>query len=140
MKKIVLGVISVILFSCGKKVEVKELEQLNGYWQISKVETTAGDEKEYKVNENYDYFSWKNEQGMHKKVRWQPTGKFLVDDLQETVKAEVKSGDLYLNFVSSFGKHKDKVVKISKDELVLEAENGNENYYTKVTIDGKTTE
>ena len=140
MKKIIFGVISVVLFSCGKKVEVKELEQLNGYWQISKVETATGDEKEYKVNENYDYFSWKKEQGIHKKVRWQPTGKFLVDDLQETVKAEEKDGDLYLNFVSAFGKHKDKVVKISKDELVLEAENGNENYYTKVTIDGKATE
>lgn len=139
MKKIVLGLISIALFSCTKKVEVKELEQLNGYWQITKVETSEGEEKEYKVNENYDYFSWKTKQGVHKKVRWQPTGKFLVDDLQETVKTVEKEGDLYLKFTSSFGGHTDKVIKISKEELVLEAENGNENYYKKVEVDGKAT-
>jgi hypothetical protein len=139
MKRLLISLLSLFFFSCAEKVEVSQLNHLNGYWQIAKVETADGEEKEYKVNENYDYFEFKDKTGFHKKVRWQLNGKFLTDDLQENIKALEANEEVYLEFSSSFGKHKDKVVKISEKELVLEAENGNENYYTKVDVDGKTT-
>lgn len=139
MKKVGISLVAVLFFSCAEKIDSNQLHSLNGYWQIAKVETAEGEEKEYKANENYDYFEYKNKSGFHKKVRWQLNGKFLTDDLQEEIKAVEVDDKLYLEFSSSFGKHKDRVIKISKKELVLEAENGNENYYTKVAVDGKTT-
>lgn len=139
MKKVLVSLLGVLFFSCAEKVEIKQLDHLNGYWQIAKVETADGEEKEYKANENYDYFEYKDKSGFHKKVRWQLNGKFLTDDLQDEVKVVEVDDEVYLEFSSSFGKHKDKVVKISEKELILEAENGNDNYYTKVEVDGKTT-
>ncbi|WP_136668321.1 lipocalin family protein [Flavobacterium sp. H122] len=139
MKRLLISLLGLFFFSCVEKVEVSELNHLNGYWQIAKVETAEGEEKEYKANENYDYFEFKNKTGFHKKVRWQPNGKFLTDDLQEQIQTVENKDGLYLEFSSSFGKHKDKVVKISDKELVLEAENGNENYYSKVDVNGETT-
>lgn len=139
MKNVWISLLGLLFFACAEKVEVSQLNHLNGYWQIAKVETAEGEEKEYKANENYDYFEFKKSSGFHKKVRWQLNGKFLTDDLQENVKALEVNDEVYLEFSSSFGKHKDKVVKISEKELVLEAENGNENYYTKVEVNGKET-
>ncbi|AEW86298.1 hypothetical protein B0A78_08335 [Flavobacterium columnare NBRC 100251 = ATCC 23463] len=127
-----------LVISCTKKIELKELNKLNGYWQIEKVEVVEGEDKKYVINENYDYFEFTEKQGFHKKVRWQPTGKFLINDLQETIKGIEKEGEIYLEFSSKFGKHKDKLLKITDQEMILEAENGNENYYAKVMEDGKT--
>lgn len=138
MKSIKYLLLSFVAFSCSEKIEMSQLNHLDGYWQIAKVETAEGEEKEYKVNENYDYFEFKDNSGFHKKVRWQPNGKFLTDDLQEKVKAVKTDEGVFLEFSSDFGKHKDKVVKISEKELVLEAENGNDNYYTKVDVNGET--
>ncbi|AMA48459.1 MULTISPECIES: hypothetical protein [Flavobacterium] len=129
-----------LLISCTKKIELKELNKLNGYWQIEKVKVVEGEDKKYEINENYDYFEVIENQGFHKKVRWQPTGKFLINDLQETIKGIEKEGKIYLEFSSKFGKHKDKLLKITDQEMILETENGNENYYTKVMKDGKTIE
>lgn len=139
MKKVGISLVAIVFFSCAPKVEINQLDALNGYWQIAKVETAEGEEKEYKANENYDYFEYKDKSGFHKKVRWQLNGKFLTDDLQEEIKVVEVDNKVYLEFSSSFGKHKDQVLKISEKELVLEAENGNDNYYTKVEVDGKTT-
>ncbi|MFK7050038.1 MULTISPECIES: lipocalin family protein [Flavobacterium] len=126
-----------LLISCSKKIELEELKKLNGYWQIEKVKVKEGENKEYTINENYDYIELNKEHGFHKKVRWQPTGKFLINDLQETIKVIKKEDEIYLEFSSKFGKHTDKLLKITDKEMILEVENGNENYYTKVMEDGK---
>ncbi|MFK7000412.1 lipocalin family protein [Flavobacterium oreochromis] len=137
MKLLYSILLSFLLISCSEKIELKDLDKLNGYWQIAKVEVVEGEDKEYAINENYDYFKIKKHQGFHKKVRWQPTGKFLINDLEEAVKAIQKEGNIYLEFSSNFGKHTDKLIKVTDKEMVLEVENGNKNYYTKVMEDGK---
>ncbi|OWP83042.1 hypothetical protein BWK59_12635 [Flavobacterium davisii] len=126
-----------LLISCSKKIELEELKKLNGYWQIEKVKVKEGENKEYTINENYDYIELNKKHGFHKKVHWQPTGKFLINDLQETIKVIKKEDEIYLEFSSKFGKHTDKLLKITDKEMILEVENGNENYYTKVMEDGK---
>ncbi len=134
MKKILLSILALALFSCSEKVDINKMEQMNGYWQIAKAETKDGEKKEYPINENYEYFEIKDKTGFHKKVRWQPMGKFLVDDLKEKMVASEKGGDVYLNFSSEFGKHIEKVKSISEKELVLEAEDESVFYYNKVNI------
>jgi hypothetical protein len=134
MKKISLIIIATLLVSCEKKVDFASIEKINGYWQITKVVPIEGDKKEYKINENYEYFELKDKVGFHKKVRWQPMGSFLVDDLHEKVEASQKEDRVLLKFSSKFGKHAEFVKQISDSLLVLESEIGDEFYYKKVNI------
>jgi len=134
MNKKIIIVLSCIAFSCAEKVDINQIEKINGYWQISKVEPKEGEKKEYKVNENYEYFELKNKVGFHKKVRWQPMGTFLVDDLQEKIEASQKEEEVQLKFSSKFGKHTEMVRQLSDSVLVLASENGSEFYYKKVNI------
>ncbi len=124
----------ITVLSCKENAKITSIHKIKGYWQISKVETPEGDEKDYPVNENYEYFDIKNNIGFHKKVRWQPMGTFLVDDLQEKMVASEKEGELVLDFSSNFGKHSENVLKLSDSLLVLESKEGANFYYKKVNI------
>lgn len=134
MKKSIILLACLVFFSCKDKVTISSIDKIKGYWQISKVETAQGDEKDYPVNENYEYFDIKNKVGFHKKVRWQPMGTFLVDDLQEKMVASEKEGELVLDFSSNFGKHSETVIELSDSLLVLESKEGANFYYKKVNI------
>ena len=126
--------VSLVVFSCKEKVTLGQMDKIKGYWQITKVETSEGEKKEYPVNENYEYFDIKGKTGFHKKVRWQPMGTFLVDDLQEKMTASEKDGQVVLDFSSDFGKHSEKVIELSDSLLVLESQEGSDFYYKKVNV------
>lgn len=134
MRRIVLVLCALSVFSCTEKVAIENVEMINGYWQIAKVETADGEEKDYPVNENYEYFDIKNKSGFHKKVRWQPMGTFLVDDLQEKMTASVKDGQVVLDFSSDFGKHAEKIIQLTDSLLVLESQEGADFHYKKVNV------
>lgn len=123
-----------ILFSCKENVSIATIEKINGYWQIEKVIPSEGEKKEYSVNENYEYFELKNKVGFHKKVRWQPMGTFLVDDLQEKVEVVSSKDAVVLRFSSPFGKHQEIVEELTDSLLVLESERGDAFYYKKVNV------
>ena len=53
MKRILLLIVLVSALSCKQKITEADLSNLNGYWEIEKVELPDGDKKEYKVNEGY---------------------------------------------------------------------------------------
>ncbi|MDI9311482.1 MAG: hypothetical protein QM535_14815 [Limnohabitans sp.] len=132
MKKGIVILVGLISFSCSKKVELKDIDLLNGYWQIEKVKKSDGEKKEYPVNEEYEYFELVNNVGFHKKVNWQPLGKYVVDAMQEKVEAAQNDGEVILKFSSKFGKRTEKVVSLSKEELVLSTADDSEFYYKKV--------
>ncbi len=134
MKKMAFIIACLVVLSCKEKATIKNIDKIKGYWQITKVETVEGNEKDYPVNENYEYFDIKDKVGFHKKVRWQPMGTFLVDDLQEKIVASEKDGQLVLDFSSNFGKHTESVIELSDSLLVLESKEGAEFYYKKVNV------
>lgn len=133
MKKIVF-LLLIIITSCNSTIDVENLKFLNGYWQITKVIDSDGNKKEYPINEVYDYFELKNKEGFHKKVRWQVTGKFLVNNLENSIKIKEKEDDFSVEFKSNFGNHSDKIIEISETELVLKSKNEALYYYKKVGL------
>ena len=56
MKKIILFLVFGLFLSCKQSISESDLQNLNGYWEIEKVELPDGDKKEYKVNETIDCF------------------------------------------------------------------------------------
>ena len=133
MKNIIL-LLFVIFSSCTQKVEVSKINLINGYWEIQKVDDANGNEKEYKINEFYDYFDIKNNIGFHKKVQWLPTNKFLVNDDQDNLKIIVKKDKVFLKFYSEFGTHIDELASISDNEMILVSKEKVKFYYHKVIL------
>lgn len=132
MKKWTIILVGFISFSCSKKVELKDIDLLNGYWQIEKVKKSDGEKKEYPVNEEYEYFELVNNVGFHKKVNWQPLGKYVVDAMQEKVEASQNDEGVILNFSSKFGKRTERIILLSKEALVLATTDDSEFHYKKV--------
>ena len=54
---------SLLFASCKQEVKSADIAKLNGYWEIEKVVFEKGEEKEYKMNETFDFFQIKNNKG-----------------------------------------------------------------------------
>ena len=135
MKKVYIIWIVLICISCKKDVSTKDLVLLNGYWQIAKAENNAGDYKEYPINEVYDFFEINGTNGVHKKVVWQPTQKFLVNDIEENIKVKNIKEEYFLQFSNRYGKHEEKLVSLTADEMVLSSLDNVKYYYKKVILE-----
>lgn len=133
MKKIIL-LITILIVSCNSPIDKNSLKYLNGYWQITKVKNADGNKKEYKINEVYDYFEVKDSTGFHKKVRWQVTGKFLINDLKNKVVIKNNDDIFTIEFKSKFGNHTHEIIEISETKLVLQSKEGVIYYYEKVAL------
>ena len=146
MKNTIIIVLFSMLFgSCQQKVKPEALSNINGYWEIEKVVLESGEEKEYGINESYDYFEIIDKVGFRKKVMPQLDGTFLVNDTQEAVKVRVVDGQVFFDYATSYAKWSEELIAISEEKLVFKNEQNNIYYYKKATPlnlqgDGKKTE
>jgi len=109
-----------------------DIPQINGYWEIEKVVFEQGENKEYGVNESYDYFQIdKNNKGFRKKVMPQLDGTFLVNDAFENVTVRFEDKKVFLDYSTSYAKWSEELIAISNDKLVLKNEEKKEYHYKK---------
>tara|TARA_R110002051_G_scaffold2568_3_gene13165 strand:+ start:565 stop:765 length:201 start_codon:yes stop_codon:yes gene_type:complete len=58
---------TLLISSCGSKVDQEQLYLLNGYWEIKEVTFKDGTKKEYSVNTTVDFISLDSLKGYKKK-------------------------------------------------------------------------
>ncbi len=124
MKKI--NFILIILFglffhSCN---ESKDIQFLNGYWEIKSVSIDGKEIKNYPFSGTIDYFILdKNNNGFRKKVKPKIDGSFDITMHEIEFKIEMKKNDIYLvygkgkNFVES-------IVKLDSTKMILKNMDG----------------
>lgn len=146
MKKIVLfAFIVLICNSCQQPINEADITKINGYWEIEKVVFDQGKDKNYTINESYDYFEIaKNNKGFRKKVIPQLEGTFLVNDTQENVKVRFANDKVFLDYSTPYAKWTEELVAISDDKLVCKNAENKEYHYKKAipinpTDNGKKT-
>ena len=145
MKKITLiTFFSILCISCTNKVTPSDIPKINGYWEIEKVVFPDGTQKEYTVNQTFDYFEVKNNVGIRKKVTPQLDGTFLVNDDLEKVEVKHEKERYFIYYTTFFSKWKEELVELSDKELVVINAAKNEYYYKRanpinLTGDGKET-
>jgi len=145
MKNIVLiAFISLLAISCQTKINPSDVHKINGYWEIEKVVFPEGKDKEYTINQTFDYFELKNNSGFRKKVSPQLDGSFLVNDSSEHVEIKEEKGIYYIYYSTEFSKWKEELVAISDDKLVTRNAAKNEYHYKRagainILGDGKKT-
>jgi hypothetical protein len=124
--------LSFLVVSCQQKIKPEDIAEINGYWEIKKVVFDKGEDKEYGMNESYDYFEIdKNNMGFRKKVMPQLDGTFLVNDSQESVKVRFDNDKTYIDYSTPYAKWSEELMAVSKDELVLKNAEKKEYHYKK---------
>ena len=112
--------VSFLFISCQPKIKPEDISKINGYWEIEKVVFDQGKDKEYGINESYDYFQLdKDNAGFRKKVMPQLDGTFVVNDSQERVKIRFEDDKAFIDYATPYAKWSEELVAISNDELVL---------------------
>lgn len=122
MKNLFLSLLTTLLFvSCQeKKAESFDVNLLNGYWEIEEVTLSDGTKKEYKINENVDFFEIKKDSGFRKKVAPQLDGTYLVNDSEEKIKIEKSADGTYISYKTDYATWKEKIKTLTKEQLILE--------------------
>ena len=137
--------VSLFFISCQQKIQPEDISKINGYWEIEKVVFDQGDDKEYGINESYDYFQIdKNNTGFRKKVMPQLDGSFLVNDTFENLEIRFEDDKAFLDYSTPYAKWSEELIAVSDKELVLINTEKKEYHYKKaesinILEDGKKT-
>ena len=122
---------SFLIYSCKPSVSEKDLEKINGYWEIQKVEMPGGGKKEYKVNETIYFFSVKNHKGFRQKVMPQLDGTYLTNDIKEILTISSQNGEFYVNYSTNYGKWKEEIIDLQDSILILKNKDNLEYHYKR---------
>jgi hypothetical protein len=122
---------SLLFTACDSSVTESSLKNLNGYWEVQKVEFPDGSEKTLPPSETHDYYEFKQNKGFRKKVMPLVTGNYLVNDLKDEFVVVEKEGEYYMNYKTFLSAWSEQIKSIDKDQLVLESEEHYLYYYKR---------
>lgn len=106
-----------VLFSCGNNPE-KMLTNLNGYWEISKVQMHDGFEKDYNFNASIDYIMVNDSlKGFRKKLIPNIDGSYVMSQDAEAILVKIENDSLNLYYKTQMATWKETVLKATKDQL-----------------------
>lgn len=122
---------SLLFVSCKQEIKPADINKLNGYWEIEKVVFEKGEEKEYKMNETFDFFQIKNNKGVRAKVMPQFDGTFLTTDTFENVSVRFAGEQIFLDYKTDYAKWSEEIISLSDDKLVVKNPQKIEYHYKK---------
>jgi len=131
--KIIFGLLFLSFLSCQTDVKVEDLGQLNGFWEIEKVEMPDGSTKEFKINESLDFIKYDKMTGSRNKVIPQLDGGLLSNNLYENFTITEKDKTFWLNYKTEHTSWTEELIKLSNDKLVVKNSNDLMYFYTKRT-------
>ncbi|MCV2483770.1 lipocalin family protein [Flavobacterium sp. SH_e] len=124
-------VLSLLFVSCKQGLKPADIAKLNGYWEIEKVVFDKGEEKDYKMNETFDFFQIKNNKGVRTKVMPQFDGTFLTTDTFENVSVRFAGEQVFLDYKTKYAKWSEEIISLSDDKLVVKNPQKIEYHYKK---------
>lgn len=113
-----------LFLSCSRGPTPEDLNFLQGYWEIRKVEFPDGVEKEYIANTTIEYFQWDGSSGYRKKV--QPTfeGRYLTSDDALPMEVSWRDDQLFLLFSGGDTRWEEEVLELDSLNLTTRHSNG----------------
>lgn len=144
MRISILLILMISLNSCTNKPE-EQLEHINGYWGIEKVEFTKDSIRDFKINEIVDYIEIVDSVGFRIKVKPQFDGTYKPAGEPEKILVKIEDEKVVLHYSTSFNNWKEFIVASKKEELSLKNERGIIYHYKrykplKLDLDEKENE
>ena len=119
MWRIVFLLLLLINLGCADTVREEDLQHLNGYWEIEKVDFPEGESKQYSLNTTIDYITIEGDSGYRKKVQPRLDGTFLTSDDAANFRI-IKTEDSYsLLYSNSFDQWEEQLIAISAEEFTV---------------------
>ena len=106
MRNIILMLVLGLMLSCKQTITDADLQNLNGYWEIEKVNLPDGDKKEYKINETIDFFKLQSKKGFRNNV-------------QEDFIIKVENGTAIIQYKTKYASWNEEIIELSSDKLVV---------------------
>jgi len=122
-----------LLSACSKSVVIDDIEQLNGYWEISEVKTPEGDSKTFESNNNADLFELNATQGTRTKVVSQIDGSIQSNGIQENFVVKDSANAIYLKYKTDFSEWTEKLERLNENELIIINQNNIKYTYKRFT-------
>ncbi|MGB5819351.1 MAG: hypothetical protein WBG90_07680 [Saonia sp.] len=127
-----------VVMGCAKKVSEKDLNYLNGYWEIEKVTFSDGSHKEYKVNANVDYIAIDDFKGFRKKVQPKFDGTYTASDDATLFIIRESGGEFNIYYKNDRNDWKERIASISQNNFsVINEENIRYSYKRYQPINAK---
>lgn len=124
--------VSFLFISCKQKIDPSDIAKINGYWEIEKVVFDEGKDKDYTINESYDFFQIDaKKDGFRKKVMPQLDGTFIVNDTYESLKVRFADDKVYFDYTTPYAKWSEELISVSKDKMVFKNTENKEYHYKK---------
>ncbi|EZH73302.1 hypothetical protein ATO12_20080 [Aquimarina atlantica] len=131
MRRVLLYILLLYITSCTTTDPKEHIQYLDGYWEIKKVVLSDGNEKEYKFNQDIDFFEIKDSIGIRKKVRPKLDGSFTVTDNQEVFSITIENDSVRLHYKNSLATWKETIISAKENEIVFKNETGNVYFYQR---------
>lgn len=131
--KIIVGLLFLTFLSCKSDVKTEDLVELNGFWEIQKVEMPDGSVKEFKINETIDFIKFAEMKGSRNKVIPQLDGTFLSNNLSEDFTIVEKDNIFWFNYKTEHSEWSEELVELNKEILVVKNSNDLTYFYKKRT-------
>ncbi|MDR5589861.1 lipocalin family protein [Christiangramia sp. SM2212] len=132
MKRLILLFSIFIIISCSNKDPQEQIKNLNGYWQIEKVQIKNDSVVEYGLSQLIDYIEIKDSTGIRKKLKPKIDGDFIeVSNDSENITAIVEDGKLMLYYSTPFDEWKEEVLEATEEKLVILNRDDKKYYYQR---------
>ena len=132
MKRLILLFSIFALISCNQSDPKEQLKNLNGYWQIDKVEVKNDSVVEYNLSQYVDYIKMEDSIGIRKKMQPKMDGSFIeVSKDAEDITARIENGELILYYSTPYDKWEERVLEATEDKLVVINRDKKKYYYQK---------
>ena len=110
------------------------LELLNGYWKINFITQKNETFRPNGLAKLVDHYSVENKNGIRKKAQPLIENKFIVTEDESPFKIVNKENDYFIEFETKWYKWQEKIIKLSKSELILEHQE-KKYHYTRFSYD-----
>jgi len=131
MNKQLLALLILCLIGCGEVIQKSDLENLNGYWEITKVEFPGGGEKEYGINTTIDYIDIEDGKGFRKKVQPKLDGTYRTSNDAEHIAIKETNEQFLIQYQSGQQGREEVLLKITKKTFIVENKEGIRYHYKR---------
>ena len=121
----------ILICGCEFALKKEDLKQLNGYWEIVKVEFENGEKKEYTINTTIDFIETDGNNGFHKKVQPHLNGLFSTSDDAETFEILEKNGVFHLVYEKRLHQRKEQLLTLTDNAFSVQNEEKTTYHYKK---------
>ena len=132
MKKLIIIFSIIALAACSQQDPKEQMDHLNGYWQIEKVEIEKDSVIEYSLSQFIDYIEIKDSIGFRTKLKPKIDGGFIkASNDSEKITAKIEDNSLILYYSTPFDEWQEEVLKADEEKLVIINKDDKKYYYQR---------